>query len=104
MNLIFSLLGMPSPSKTSYHQSFLPLFKQIVTEMVDKLIFECRLAAKQHIDIVVDGSWSHPGWWAHECTVLVLDGKTGMPLGRKNIIKNINYRGSSRGNNLQLFF
>lgn len=90
-------MGLNSPSKTSYHQSFLPLLKKEIEGMVDKLILECRLASKLQVDIVVDGSWSHPGWWSNECTVLTLDAKTGVPLGRKHIIKNHNYFGSSRG-------
>src|SRR5690242_16407181 len=66
---------------------------------MDDFIFKVKqpVKYKQDVSIIVDGAWSHPGWWAKECTVIALDGETGLPLGFKNVIKHHNYEGSSKG-------
>jgi hypothetical protein len=52
---------------------------------------------KNNVTIVVDGAWSHPGWWARECTVIALDFITGLPIAVQHVIKDRNYTGSSKG-------
>lgn len=76
------------------------MVKPLVQELADNLIHECRLntiAKQRHVNIIVDGGWSHPGWWSRECTIFVIHAETGIPLGRKHVIKGVNYTGSSRG-------
>ena len=52
------------------------------------------------VSLILDAGWSHPGWWARECTVIAVDAKTGLPFAIKHVLKDRGYTGSSRGNTL----
>lgn len=67
-------------------------------EEMDLFLKECRKQSDMHdTGIIVDAGWSHPGWWAKECTVIALDDKTNLPIHRAHIRKGVNYTGSSKG-------
>jgi len=51
---------------------------------------------KNYDRVVIDAGWSHPGYWARECTVIALDGRTGLPLAVQNVLKHRNFDGSSK--------
>ena len=46
---------------------------------------------------MIDAGWSHPGWWANECTIIGVDTQTGLPIAIEHVIKGQNYHGFSRG-------
>ena len=75
------------------------MMNEVVEQLLDEFIITVRKQIKDpsNVGIIVDGGWSHPGWWAREHTVIALDDETGLPLGFKHVIKGENYTGSSRG-------
>src|SRR5437764_15010627 len=46
---------------------------------------------------MIDAGWSHPDWWARECTVIGVDCGTGLPIAVFHVIRGTNYNGSSKG-------
>lgn len=98
MEKLFQLLGLHFPSHTFYKETALPALEQAVEEEMEHFLHTCRQQSDFHdVGIVVDGGWSHPGWWACECTVIALDDKTNLPIHRVHIRKGFNYKGSSKG-------
>ena len=102
VSAIFHLLGTNIGSKDYYHDTVIEQVEKAVSEESEKFILQCRQITpdKKDIHLIVDAGWSHPGWWARECTVIGIDGKTGLPIGIKHIIKSKNYEGSSKGKKL----
>lgn len=98
MKKLFQLLGLHIPSHTFYKTSVIPKLEVAVQEEMDLFLLTCRQKSNIHdTGIVVDAGWSHPGWWARECTVIALDDKTNLPIHRVHIRKGFNYSGSSKG-------
>jgi hypothetical protein len=66
--------------------------------MVDTFIHQCRMQVKDksNISILLDGGWSHPGWWANECCLYALEAETSLPLARYYVIRGKNFQGSSK--------
>jgi hypothetical protein len=98
MEKLFLLLGMGFPSHSFYKEGVLPLLESAVEEEMKEFLAACRKLTDVHdVGIVVDAGWSHPGWWARECTVIALDDKTNLPIHRVHVRKGFNYKGSSKG-------
>lgn len=97
---LFGLLGMKIASEDFYHKTVLPDLEKATQEVFDEFMASCRnqTADKQDMHIVIDAGWSHPGWWARECTIVALDGSTGLPIAVKHVQKGSSeYSGSSKG-------
>ena len=88
-------------SESKFSNNILPKLIRAVDEVTKEFIFKCRLATpdRKHVCVMIDAGWSHPGWWARECTVTALDGKTSLPISVFHVVKgkNGNFSGSSRG-------
>jgi hypothetical protein len=96
---LFKLIGLNLGSKQYYHKQMTDLDK-VVDKVTQNLLHSCRQQTPFRDDmfIMLDAGWSHPGWWARECTVIALDGRTGLPVEVYHVIRGSNYSGSSRGN------
>jgi hypothetical protein len=46
---------------------------------------------KNDVWILLDGGWTHPGWWSRECCMYVLNCTTGLPIARKYLMKGKNW-------------
>jgi hypothetical protein len=68
-------------------------------KVTEDFLRECRLKTpdRNKVRIIIDAGWSHPGWWARECTVIAIDGNTGLPLAIYHVIKDVNFKGTSKG-------
>ena len=101
VSTLFGIMGMGVESESKFSKTVLPDLNKAVQKITDDFIFQCRVATPNTLDVnvMIDAGWSHPGWWARECTVTVLDGKTSLPLGVAHVIKGKdgNFQGSSRG-------
>jgi hypothetical protein len=89
---------MKSGSESYYYGTVLSNIDETVKEVTEMFLHECRLKTpdKQAVRVIIDAGWSHPGWWANECTVIGIDGRTGLPLAIYHVIKGINYQGTSK--------
>jgi hypothetical protein len=96
---MFSLLGIHILSESYYHQKAVPTLENAIETIFKSFIKDCRneIEYPNDVHLIIDAGWSHPGWWARECTVLAIDGKTGLPVGLCHVIKGENYNGSSKG-------
>jgi hypothetical protein len=94
----FGLMGLNFGSESLYSKNILQDVNAAVTKMLDRLLLDSRISTPdaQNVHIIIDAGWSHPGWWARECTVIGIDGATGLPLSVKHILKGKGYKGSSR--------
>ena len=94
-------------SETFYHRKVVPETDKAVSTVTDQFLKQCRLATpdRHQVRVVIHAGWSHPGWWARECTVIGLDGRTGLPLSVFHVIRGTNFEGTSKGNflNFNLF-
>jgi hypothetical protein len=66
-----------------------------------KKFLECnriQIKNKDDIYLMLDAGWSYFGWWARKCTIIAIDGNTGLSIYIQHAIKEKNYIGSSRGN------
>jgi len=105
ISTLFSLLGISVGSKDYYDRTVIPDVDGAVAAVTERILRDCwnQTPHKDDMYIMLDAGWSHPGWWAKECTVIALDGKTGLPVEVVHVIKGKNgYNGSSRGLRLQL--
>jgi hypothetical protein len=86
-------------SEKMYYKTVAPDVDNAVKTVTDEFLLQCRLKTpdRHNVRVVIDAGWSHPGWWARECTVIGLDGQTGLPLAVFNVIKGENFEGSSKG-------
>jgi len=86
-------------SEKMYYKTVAPDVDKAVQTVTDEFLLQCRLktADRHNVRVVIDAGWSHPGWWARECTVIGLDGQTGLPLAVFHVIKEVNFKGSSKG-------
>lgn len=77
----------------------LPAIHNSVEEVLEDFLKECRnkIIDRNKVKIIIDAGWSHPGWWANECTVIALDASTMLPIAVQHIIRGDNYEGSSKG-------
>jgi hypothetical protein len=93
------LCDIPTSSEASFYNTIMTTMDEVVQKLLDDFIVEVRKKVKNRksVGIIIDGGWSHPGWWAREHTVVALDDVTGLPLGYYNVLKGKNYEGSSRG-------
>ena len=95
----FSLMEINSGSKSQFFGNFQNKVDVAISEIMTNFIMDCR---KQTFDpqdtfVIIDAGWSHPGWWARECSVTAIDGYTGFPIAIYHVIRNKNYIGSSKG-------
>jgi hypothetical protein len=99
LNNIEGFLGMKIGSEKMYYQTVAPNVDKAVQTVTDEFLLQCRLRTvdRHNVRVVIDAGWSHPGWWARECTVLGLDGQTGLPLAVFHVMKDVNFKGSSKG-------
>ncbi len=93
------LCDIPFTSEGAFYNTIVPIMDQIVQALVDDFIIEVRKKLKNYksVGVIIDGGWSHPGWWARELTIVALDDLSGLPVGYCHVIKGKNYDGSSRG-------
>ncbi len=93
------LCDIPLTSEGAFYKTVVPMMNEVVNDLLDHFIMEIRKKLKHNksVGIIVDGGWSHPGWWAREHTVVALDDVSGLPIGFYHVIKGTNYQGSSRG-------
>lgn len=93
------LVDIPVGHESAYYNTVVPMLSDTARRLLDEFIMKVRSKVKDHtkVGIIIDGGWSHPGWWAREHTVIALDDETGLPLGYKHVLKGVNYFGSSRG-------
>ena len=94
-----SLMEINTGSKTIFFVNFQNKVNMAINEIMKNFIMDCR---KQTLDpqdtfVIIDAGWSHPGWWARECSVTAIDGYTGLPIAVYHVIKGKNYDGSSKG-------
>src|SRR5690242_5876810 len=96
---IMALIGLNFGSKQFYNNKVVTELDTAVLNVTKEFLAECRKRTPntQDMHIIIDAGWSHPGWWARECTVIAIDGKTNLPVEIEHIIKGDNYKGSSRG-------
>jgi hypothetical protein len=96
---LFALLEISCGSKSFYSEDAVNLVDSAVTGLTQDFIAECRkkVVNRNDIYLMIDAGWSHPGWWARECTVIGLDCVTGLPIAVFHVIRNKNYQGSSKG-------
>ena len=96
---ILALIGLHIGSEQYYHKKVVTKLDGAVRSVTQRFLAECRKKTPNQKDmhIMIDAGWSHPGWWARECTVIAVDGKTNLPVAMEHIIRGENYKGSSRG-------
>jgi hypothetical protein len=101
VSTLFGIMGMEVESESKFSKTVLPDLDKAVQRITDEFIIQCRIATpdKADVHVMIDAGWSHPGWWARECTITALDGKTSLPISVFHVIKgkNGNFSGSSRG-------
>jgi hypothetical protein len=86
-------------SHSYYYETVSPKVDKAVQKVTDDFLIECRLKTpnRHKVKVIIDAGWSHPGWWARECTVLAIDGQTALPLAVYHVVKEKNFKGSSKG-------
>lgn len=96
---LFSIMEMEIGSKSFYHETVVNDVDNAVTELLKDFLKWTReqIKDKNNVFLVFDAGWSHPGWWARECTVIAVDGHTGLPIFVQHVIRGTNYEGSSKG-------
>jgi hypothetical protein len=100
------LVDIPVGHESAFYQTVVPLLTSVVKNLLQDFVFSVRAKVKNRksVGVIIDGGWSHPGWWAKEHTVIALDDELGLPLAYKHVIKGQNYFGSSRGKVVDGFF
>jgi hypothetical protein len=95
---IFGLLGINMPSESYFNETIIKKLEQAVKIVLDRFLRDCKIQIedKENIAMIIDAGWSHPGWWARECTIIGLDGRSGLPIAIYHALKDINFKGSSR--------
>src|SRR5690349_6853087 len=90
---LFNLMEINIGSKSFYHETVLVDVEKTVDELLEEFLMLTRKQIKNKDDVflVFDAGWSHPGWWARECTVLAVDGNTGLPLFVEHVMRGKNY-------------
>jgi hypothetical protein len=93
------LTDLPMSHESAFYKTIVPLMSKVVHDILEDFLLTIRKKVKKRTDIgvIIDGGWSHPGWWAREHTVIALDDQTGLPLSYIHVMKGVNYHGSSRG-------
>jgi hypothetical protein len=106
VSTLFGSMGIPIESETKFYKNIIPTLNKAIQQVTDDFIWKCRLESKNSSDlhVVIDAGWSHPGWWARECTVIAIDGETGLPIGISHIQRDVNFEGSSKGSKIHLYF
>ena len=96
---LLGMLGIFMESESKFGKKTMPFLSRAVEKITNEFILKCRSTTPNLSDvhIMIDAGWSHPGWWARECTVIALDGKTGLPIGIFHVLKGKNFEGTSRG-------
>ena len=87
-------------SETYFYTTTLPKVMISVQRVTDAFLWDCKLQTPQpdNMRLIIDAGWSHPGWWARECSVIALDGKSGLPVAVHHVIRGKNFiSDSSRG-------
>ena len=101
VNTLFGLMGVNIGSESFYNTKIIPKMDIAVSKILDRFLLECRLNTPniKDVHLIVDAGWSHPGWWARECTVIAIDSSTGLTLAVKHVLKGKEreYSGSSKG-------
>ena len=93
-------------SERFFYKQAVPDIDTAVNNVTKKFLKECRskIEDKNNVRVMIDAGWSHPGWWARECTVIAVDGNTGLPLSIFNVLRDNNFEGSSKGNTICFIF
>jgi len=96
---ILALVGLNIGSQQFYNSKVVTKLDDAVFKVTQQFLAECRKMTPNRKDmhIIIDAGWSHPGWWARECTVIAVDGKMNLPIAIEHVIRGQNYTGSSRG-------
>lgn len=102
------MLGLPPIQESFFLRNFIPFAEEkiecITNEFLAKnrFFYYCNLKIRESISnkndvwLLLDGGWTHPGWWARECCMYAIDAFSGLPIARKYIIKGTNWTGSSK--------
>ena len=98
--VLLGFTGINFGSEKHYHDFIVPKVTNVVEKITNQFLKQCCLKTlnKDAVKIIIDAGWSHPGWWARECTVTAIDGSTGLPLAVYHVLKSRNFEGSSKGN------
>jgi hypothetical protein len=98
---LFGILEINVGSKSQFIGNFQDRMEIVVDEVTKEFLRECRKKTKseKEVFVIIDAGWSHPGWWARECTVTAIDGYTYLPIAIFHVRKGEkgNYIGSSKG-------
>jgi len=99
---LFSLLEINAGDKSTYHTKACTLVDDAVNKVTQQFLADCRkkIADINDVYLMIDAGWSHPGWWARECTVIGVDCQTGLPISVYHVMRGKNYEGSSKGNHI----
>jgi hypothetical protein len=94
-----AILGINVASESFFYKKGNLGVDVAVDNVTNKFLRECRskIPNKDKVKVIIDAGWSHPGWWARECTVIAVDGNTGLPLSIFHVLKDVNFTGSSKG-------
>lgn len=94
---LLNILEINIGSKTFYHRTVVPDVETEVNKLLEDFLKWTRSQIKNKDDvfIVIDGGWSHPGWWSRECTVIAVDGNTGLSVYVQHALRDKNFTGSS---------
>ena len=105
MDLFFNLNGIPHISKKYYHESVIPSLFDIVDDLREQFLKDCKKTVKNrsNLKLMIDAGWSHPGWWARECTVIAINQENGLPIAIQHVLQGKNYFGSARGCQIYIF-
>ncbi len=113
MQAMASIIGLQPPSRSTYFNQFVPYIENIIQKRVDSAITTMRNSCinskdvtfiildniyYQQLTIVIDGGWSHPGYWANQCSIYAIEANSGLLIGQVHVQRGINYIGSSKGN------
>lgn len=96
---MFHLTDVSIGTEKTFYNTIVPLMQSVVADVLEDFLISvhAQLKNRQSVGVIIDGGWSHPGWWAREHTVIALDDETGLPLAYVHVLKGVNYNGSSRG-------
>lgn len=105
------MLGLPLIKENFFTRKFIPYAESKITEITNEFLLQNRyvnnfiaflnidrekIINKNDLWILLDGGWTHPGWWARECCMYAIDALTGLPIARYYVIKGGNWNGSSK--------
>ncbi len=65
------LTDFPIAHEKAFYTTITPLLFVVIKELLQDFLLKIRSKVKNrhNVGIIIDGGWSHPGWWAREHTV-----------------------------------